>query len=153
MKAHLGKPVASFSFDPRKTWPFMIMLAVLMVLGFARVLQNGVEGEWGGIFMLIIIPGIALVMVGSELRIKGPVLIIGQEGLIDRRRGPNPIPWEAVQEATIKRRLFSKGIRVVLTDGERYDIELNLLRAQPLEVMKLIQETAHRAVDGETAHR
>lgn len=153
MKPLLRKPIAEFFFDPRKTWPFMIMLTVLMIIGFARVWEYGLSGEWAGAFMLIGIPAVALLMIGSELRIRGPVVVIAEDGLIDRRRGPEPLPWEAVQQATIKRRLFAKGIRIVLTDGERYDIELNLLRADPLEVMKLIQETAHRAVGDETADR
>jgi len=153
MKPLLRKPIASFYFDPRKTWPFMIMLSVLMVIGFARLWEYGLSEEWAGAALLIGIPAVALLMIGSELRIRGPVVVIAEDGLIDRRRGPEPLPWEAVQQATIKRRLFAKGIRIVLTDGERYDIELNLLKAEPLEVMKLIQQAAHRAVGDETADR
>ncbi|MDF2095938.1 hypothetical protein [Aquibaculum arenosum] len=153
MKPRLDKPVATFSFDRTKSWSFMIMLAVLMMLGFARIAQNGLEGELGGIFILIVIPGLAMWMVGAELRIKGPVLIIAEDGLVDRRKGPDGIAWEDVQEATIKRRLLSRGIRILRTDGERYDIELNLIKAKPLEVMKLIQECAHRAVGDETEHK
>src|SRR5699024_3554074 len=105
------------------------------------------------IFMLIIIPALAMIMIGSELRLKGPILIIARDGLIDRRKGPEAVAWEDVQEATIKRRLLSRGIRIELTNGERYDIETNLLKAQPPQVMKLIQEAAHRATGGETADR
>lgn len=146
MKPLLDKPIATFPFDPRKTWSFMIMLAVLVLLGLVRIAQSGLEGEWGAIFMLIVIPGIAMVMVGSELRLKGPILIIAEDGLVDRRKGPEGVAWEDVQEATIKRRILSRGIRIELTDGERYDIETNLLKAQPLEVMKLIQTAAHAAI-------
>lgn len=155
MKPLLRKPIATFYFDPRKTWPFMIMLGAMMLLGLARIWEYGLAEDWASAFILILIPGIALVMIGQEvLSIRGgPVVVIAEDGLIDRRRGPEPLHWDAVQQATIKRRLFAKGIRIVLTDGERYDIELNLLRADPLEVMKLIQETAHRAVGDGTADR
>jgi len=148
-----GEPLASFSYDPRKTWSFMIMLGLLVLLGLLRIAQNGLEGEWGGIFMLIIIPALAMAMVGSELRLKGPILIITREGLIDRRKGPEGVAWGDIQEATIKRRLMSRGIRIELTNGERYDIETNLLKAQPLEVMKLIQEAALGAAGDDKGHR
>lgn len=150
MKPLLDRPLASFPYDPRKTWSFMFMLGVLVLLGLLRIVQNGVAGEWGIIFMLIVIPGLAMIMVGSELRLKGPILIIAEDGLVDRRKGPDGVRWEDVQEATIKRRILSRGIRIELTNGERYDIETNLLKAQPLEVMKLIQKAALDATSGET---
>ena len=124
----------------------IVPLLVLMALGVARVLEIGLEEDWAGAFMLILIPAVAFLMVGNELRLRGPVLVITEEGLLDRRRGETPVPWERIQEASIKRRLFGKGIRIVLTDGERYDVELNLLHADVAEVMTLITETARRAV-------
>ena len=123
MKPLLDRPLASFPYDPRKTWSFMFMLGVLVLLGLLRIVQNGVAGEWGIIFMLIVIPGLAMIMVGSELRLRGPILIIAEDGLVDRRKGPDGVRWEDVQEATIKRRILSRGIRIELTNGERYDIE------------------------------
>lgn len=153
MKPRLDNPLASFPYDHRKTWSFMFMLGVLVLLGLLRIVQSGFQVEWGVVFMLIIIPGLAMIMVGSELRLKGPIVIIAEDGLIDRRKGPEGVRWEDVQEATIKRRILSRGIRIELTNGDRYDIETNLLKAQPLELMKIIQKAGLAATAGETGHR
>jgi len=153
MKPRLEHPLAAFPYDPRKTWSFMSMLAILVLLGLALLAQKGLEGQWGAIFMLIVIPGLAMIMVGSELRLKGPIVIIAEDGLLDRRKGPEGVAWEEVQEATLRRRLLSRGIRIELTNGERYDIETSLLKASPLEVMKLIQEAGYRATGDGTADR
>jgi hypothetical protein len=138
------RPIASFHFDPWKTWPFMLMLLAMMALGAARVWTHGLAEEWGIALLLIGLPALAFVMVGQELRLPAPVLVISEAGLLDHRRGPEPLPWSAIQEATIKRRAFHKGIRIVLTNGERHDIELNLLAAEPADIMRLIQEQAGR---------
>ena len=141
----LGRTVASFGFDRTKTWPFMIMLLAMIAIGLGRVWTHGLDGEWGVAVLLILIPAVAFVMVMGELRLEGPVLVIGEEGLLDKRRGPTPVGWSSIQEATIKRRVFNKGIRIMLTDGARYDIELNLLAADPALVMRHIQERAAAA--------
>jgi hypothetical protein len=141
----VGRTVASFGFARSKTWPFMIMLLAMMAIGLGRVWTHGLDGEWGIAVILILIPAVAFVMVLGELRLEGPILVIGEDGLLDRRRGPAPVGWSSIQEATIKRRVFNKGIRIMLTDGARYDIELNLLAADPALVMRHIQERAAAA--------
>lgn len=144
----LGRTVASFGFARMKTWSFMIMLVAMMAIGLGRIWTHGLSQEWGIAVILVLLPGLAFAMVMGELRLRGPVLLIGEDGLLDRRRGPVPIAWPAIQEATIRRRVFSKGIRIMLTNGERYDLELNLLAAEPAEVMRHIQEQAGRATAG-----
>jgi hypothetical protein len=145
----VGRTVASFGFARSKTWPFMIMLLAMMAIGLGRVWTHGLDGEWGIAVILILIPAVAFVMVLGELRLEGPILVIGEDGLLDRRRGPAPVGWSSIQEATIKRRVFNKGIRIMLTDGARYDIELNLLAADPALVMRHIQERAAAAAGGQ----
>lgn len=144
-EAAVGRTVASFGFDRSKTWPFMIMLLAMMAIGVGRIWTHGLAGEWGIAVLLILIPAVAFVMVMGELRLEGPVLVIGEDGLLDKRRGPAPVGWSSIQEATIKRRVFNKGIQIMLTDGARYDIELNLLAADPALVMRHIQERAAAA--------
>jgi len=144
----LGRIVASYAFDRRKTWPFMAMLVILMLLGVGRLASHGLEGELAAAFLLIGLPGLAFVMIGRELRIDGPVLLIGDAGLLDRRRGPEPVPWEAVLLAEPKRRPFTNGLRILLTSGERYDIDLQLLATDALAVLRLIQDQAGRATAG-----
>lgn len=134
--------VASFGFARKKTWPFMVSLVAMMAIGLTRVWTHGLEDEWGLAFLLILLPGFALVMLMGELRLSGPVLLIGEKGLLDRRRGPVPVAWSTIQEATVRRRALTQGIRIMLTNGERYDLELNLLAADASAVMRHIQEQA-----------
>jgi hypothetical protein len=144
-EAAVGRTVASFGFDRKKAWPFLAMLLVMILMGAARLWTHGLREEWGVAFLLVLLPGVALVMLLGELRLEGPVLVIGEDGLLDRRRGPAAVGWSSIQEATIKRRALTKGIRIMLTDGERYDIELALLAADPALVMRHIQERAAAA--------
>jgi hypothetical protein len=140
----IGRVVASFGFTRKKTWPFMISLVAMMAIGVIRVWTHGLENEWGLAFLLILLPGFALVMLVGELRLVGPILLIGEKGLLDRRRGPVPVAWPMIQEATVRRRALTQGIRIMLTNGERYDLELNLLAADAAVVMRHIQEQAAR---------
>lgn len=142
----LGRTVASFGFDRRKTWAFMAALVIMVAIGLGSIWTQGVEEQWGLIFILVVVPGIAIALAVPELRLEGPILLIGEEGILDRRQGSSPVAWPLIQEATIRRRaLFGKGIRIILTNGARYDIELNLLAADPAEVMRHIQEQASRS--------
>ncbi len=142
------RPIASFHFDPWKSWPFMIMLLAMIAIGLGRVWTHGLAEEWGIAFLLVVMPAVALVMVAQELRLAAPVLTLSDAGILDRRRGPDVLPWSAIQEATIKRRVLNKGIRIVLANGDRHDIELNLIKGEPTEIMRLIQEHAsHDASD------
>jgi len=140
--------VAAYSFDPRKTWPFMFMLVVLCIIGIARVALYGMGENWLPTAVLLAFPIIALVMVGQELRMRGPIIIISESGLLDRRHGPDLIPWDQIAEAEIKKRPFLRGIRIKLTNGERYDLELMLLHAEPMPIMQAIRDHAEAA----TAH-
>jgi hypothetical protein len=142
----LGNVVATFEFDHRKTRLFATMLIVLILLGLGRIYYDGLAENWLSTFVLVGVPGLALVMIGSDFLMKGPVLIIGEAGLLDRRRGPEPITWDMIEEAELRRRPFINALRIVLHNRDRYDIELALLRADPGEVMILINEQARRAM-------
>ncbi len=137
--------IAAYGFDPRKTWPFMIMLCVLSAIMVARVAIYGMGENWLPTLVLLAFPVVALLMVGQELRMRGPILLITESGLLDRRHGPDLVPWDGVAEAEIKKRPFIRGIRIKLTNGERYDLELALLRAEPMYLMQVIREHAERA--------
>ena len=143
--------VASYHFARRKTWPFITMLLAMIAIGTGRLWTHGLAEEWGIAVILVALPGIALLMVGQELRLEAPVLVITEDGILDRRRGPEMLPWSAIQEATIKRRVLNQGIRIVLSNGDRHDIELNLLGAEPAEIMRHIQEQAARHAGEVTA--
>ncbi len=143
--ATLGRPIHAYGFARRKTWPFVAMLLLMIGLGLFWLATRGFAEAWGLFIVLVVLPGVALAMLLGELRLAGPVLLIGERGLLDRRHGPEPVPWSAIQEASLKGRVLNNGIRIVLTDGRRYDIELSLLGADPHELMRLLQARASRA--------
>ena len=136
--------IAAFGFDPCRTWPFMVMLLVLIALGVARIVTEGIEGQWLGSALLIGFPVLAVIMVGAELRMRGPILLITEKGLLDRRQGPDLVPWDEIEFAEVKLRPFLRNVRVLLRGGRRYDIELMLVQAQPDQVLALIEEQASR---------
>ncbi len=149
----LGNIVAMFEFDRRKTRLFATMLCVLILLGLGRIYYDGWEGNGLATFVLVGVPALALIMIGGDFRLRGPVLIIGEDGLLDRRRGPQPITWDLIEEAELRRKPFINALRIVLHNRDRYDIELALLRADPGEVMILINEQARRATGSWAAEK
>ena len=52
---------------------------------------------------------------------------------------------DEIAEAEIKKRPFLRGIRIKLTNGERYDLELMLLRAETMPIMQAIRDHAEAA--------
>ncbi len=142
-----NRVLASYDFDPRKRWPFLAGLLVLIALGLGRIYDaGGLEGQWLAVFLLVGMPGLAFVMFAAELRLGGPVLLITEKGLLDRRHGPELIPWDRIELAEVRKKPFISRIRIILTGQERYDIELMLLQADPAEVMTLINRQATRIV-------
>lgn len=150
---NLGNVVATFDFDHRKTRLFTTMLIVLILLGLGRIYYEGLADNWLPTFVLVGVPGLALLMIGADFRMQGPILIIGEDGLLDRRRGPEPVPWGMIEEAELRRRPFINALRIVLHNRDRYDIELALLRADPGEVMIVINEQARRATGSWAAEK
>ncbi|MCC5979963.1 MAG: hypothetical protein JJU21_18035 [Salinarimonas sp.] len=137
--------IEAYGFDPRKTWPFMAMLVVLIAIGVGRVAVYGMGENWLPTLVLLAFPVIAFVMVGQEMRLRGPIIVIAERGLLDRRHGSDFVPWDQIAEAEIKKRPFMRGIRIKLTNGERYDLELILLRAEPMPIMQAIRQHAEAA--------
>jgi len=141
----IGTVVQRYGFAKRKVGPFVAMLVAMMLFGLGGVAYYGLAGQWGMIFLLVVLPGAALAILVVELRIDGPVLVVGEAGILDRRKRRPAIRWGEIQEATLRGRLVGKGLRILLTSGERYDIDLSLIDVEPKAVMALIQDLASRA--------
>ena len=140
-------PIAAFGHHPRKAIPFASMLGVLITVGLVGLAQTGIREGWGMALLLIGLPGVLVAAFIRDLMLKGPLIVATPQGLIDRRRSPDPIPWETIAEATAKNRLFAKGVRLVLTDGERIEIDLSLLDAEPKDILHLIHGAAGHTRD------
>jgi len=138
------EPIASFGHHPRKAIPFASMLGVLITIGLVTLAQTGIREGWGIALLLIVLPGILVASFIRDLMLRGPLLLATPQGLIDRRRGPDTIRWEDIAEATAKNRLFSKGVRLMLTNGEPVEIDLSLLNAEPKDILLLIHSVAER---------
>src|SRR5690606_33622241 len=122
--------------------PFASMLFVLITIGLFVLARTGLREGWGIALLLIGMPGVLVAAYIRDLLLRGPLVIATLEGLIDRRRSADPIRWENIAEAQAKNRLFAKGVRLVLTDGERIEMDLSLLDAEPKDILHLIHSSA-----------
>ena len=114
-------------------------------LGLLWRLTEGCAEAFALFIVLVLLPGVALAMLLGERRFARWTLVIGKGRPLDRRQWPAPMPWAAMQEATVQGLVPSKGSRSVLTNGDRYDTDRDRLAADPLEVMRLVQDRASRA--------
>lgn len=133
---------AAYGHRPRKAIPFATMLGVLITIGIVVLARTGIRDGWGMALLLIGLPGVLVAAFVRDLLLQGPLLLLTRDGLIDRRRGPAPIPWDTIMEATAKNRIFAKGVRLVLTDGERMEIDLSLLDVEPKDILVQIHAMA-----------
>ena len=140
-----SRPIAAFGFSKRRAIPYFVMLAVLVAVGFGRVAQVGLSEGWGFLLAFVGLPGILLAFLLRDFMLGGPLLLATEKGLVDRRHSPKPIAWDRIEEAAARNRLFAKGVRLVLDDGERVDIDLSLLDAGPEDILRLIHAAAGQA--------
>ena len=137
-----NKVLAAYGHHPRKAIRFASMLFVLITIGLFVLARTGLREGWGIALLLIGMPGVLVAAYIRDLLLRGPLVIATLEGLIDRRRSADPIRWENIAEAQAKNRLFAKGVRLVLTDGERIEMDLSLLDAEPKDILHLIHSSA-----------
>ena len=136
------KVIAAYGHHPRKAIPFASMLFVLITIGLFVLARTGLRDGWGIALLLIGMPGILVAAYIRDLLLRGPLVLATREGLTDRRRSADPIRWEDIVEATAKNRLFAKGVRLVLADGERIEMDLSLLDVEPKDILHLIHSSA-----------
>lgn len=134
--------IASYGHHPRKAIPFASMLFVLITIGLFLLARTGLRDGWGIALLMIGMPGVLVAAYIRDLMLRGPLVLATPQGLIDRRRSADPIRWDDITEATAKNRLFAKGVRLVLADGERIEMDLSLLDAEPKDILHLIHSSA-----------
>ncbi len=138
--------VSTYRIDKRK-----VAFAVLLLLSFvgfgswSLLVGEGRPGDRlvGGVLMFLCLA--MAVFLARDLRRAGPVVEVGPEGLLDRRKPDGLIPWSRIAGAEIKRASIVRGIRVTLDDGRRLDIDTQLLDVDRKELMRVIAETARAA--------
>ncbi|MEX0758517.1 MAG: hypothetical protein WD100_02950 [Tistlia sp.] len=135
--------LASYAIDRPRAWFLLATHCLLPAFILWRMLQGeGVARE--DLVALLAVFGFAGWSVVRELRAPGPSLVLERDGFRDLRRGPDLVPWEQVMEASMKRGILSRGVKIVLADGSRADIDTSLLRIRPRKLTGEIVEALRR---------
>ena len=118
------------------------MAAFLVVIMMSR----GADGEMSKVELLSILGVAALVVAYPAfllipyLKYKSAIVRVTPEGLIDLRKGPEPLPWERIEFADVKRQIFGTAVRVQLVDGTRFDVDFHLLEGRAEQCFLAMQE-------------
>ncbi|MGM0562691.1 MAG: hypothetical protein ACQETX_16705 [Pseudomonadota bacterium] len=139
------------NFDQVKVISHLVILTALVIFGIAAIVgPSGGNGEeqvsWLVALILISMPGYLIVKLILDQRLEKPILEMTQEGFRDRRLEDRDwVSWHEVEEASPKRQILMRGIKVVLSDGGRADIDMTFLQGTPLQVISFIQHAARKA--------
>lgn len=122
-----------YPIDRPKAWFLLATHLLLPAFILWRMLQGeGVAREdLVALLVVVAVFGFAAWSVVRELRTQGPALVLERDGFRDFRRSPGLVPWELVVEASMKRGILSRGVKIVLADGSRADIDSSLLKVRP----------------------
>ncbi len=139
-------PTQVYSIDKRKLAFAIFLLLVFVAFGtWSLVAVEGPVGDRvvGAVLMLLCL-GMAGFL-ARDFRRQGPVVEVGPAGVLDRRKASEPIPWERIAGAEIKRASIIRGIRLTLDDGSRLDIDVQMLDTNRRELMRVIAEEGRKA--------
>src|SRR5690554_6140360 len=138
-----GSPVlARFSIDRPKAWLLFATHMALPTFVFWRLLQGDapLRENLMAVVVMVSVFGFAAWSVLRDLRAPDGTVVLEAEGFRDFRRGPHLIPWDQVGEASMKRGILTRGVKIVLVDGNRADIDTSLLNVRPRKLTGLIVE-------------
>ncbi len=140
-----GEALHSFSIDRPKAWMLLATHCLLPAFILWRVLDSGMPAreDFFALVIVLAVFGFAGWSVLRELRTRGVAVVLEREGFRDYRRSPELVPWSAVAEAGMKRGILSRGVKIVLADGNRADIDTSLLAIRPRKLTGLIVELLH----------
>lgn len=134
-----GEELARFELDRAKAWLLLATHCLLPTFILWRMSESGAVRE--DIVALLVVVGVfgfAAWSVVRELRTKGPAVILERGGFRDFRRGPELVRWEQVAEASMKRGILSRGVKIMLADGNRVDIDSSLLKVRPRRLTEAV---------------
>jgi len=144
-------PLAAYEVNRWRAGGFLVLLIGMLGFALVRLVTEGQRDSDALIAMgvLILVACVMSWWVLRDLRFKGPILILERQGLRDLRRGEGIIAWEDIAEASAKRRgvLTGKGIRLVLRDGQRIDIEMYLMKGSPMQALEIINRELNGVVE------
>lgn len=140
-----------FAIDRPKAWLLLATHCLLPAFIVWRVLQGGgaLREDLVALVVVLGVFGFAAWSVVRELRAPGPAVVLEPEGFRDYRRGPELVPWSKVAEAGLKRGILSRGVKIVLEDGTRVDIDTSLLKVRPRQLTGLVVEALRRRQEHE----
>lgn len=138
--------IARFSINRPKAYGLLAAHLLLPAFIFWRLLQGEapLREDLFAVLIVVAVFGFAALSVVRELRTPKDTVVLEAEGFRDRRRGPDLVPWDEVVEASMKRGVLARGVKVVLADGSRADIDTSLLDIKPRRLTGLIVETLQK---------
>ena len=137
-----GPEIACFSINRPKAYMALLAHLLLPAFIFWRLLQ-GEAPLREDLFAIVVVLGVfgfAAWSVVRDLRTPRDAVVLEEEGFRDFRRGPQLVRWEDVAEASMKRGVLSRGVKIVLVDGSRADIDTGLLGVKPRKLTALVVE-------------
>lgn len=146
-----GRELARYELDRTKAWLLLATHCLLPAFILWRMSQGegALREDLVALLVVLAVFGFAAWSVVRELRTPGPAVILERDGFRDFRRGPDLVPWEQVVEASMKRGILSRGVKILLADGNRADIDSSLLKIRP---RRLTQEVVDALRAWQAAH-
>ncbi len=139
-------PSARYRFSLPRVIVYALSLIVMALFGLGLLVKPETAG-WSALLaplFLLLISGIALLILLRQLKFFGQdVVVIGPEGILDRRLSARPLPWDQILAAEIKKASLTKTLVVVKSDNKTVDLDFILLNAAPHNAFQVIQ--AHLA--------
>ncbi|MGO1120240.1 hypothetical protein ACTL6U_16160 [Rhodovibrionaceae bacterium A322] len=137
------EPPLTFRFSLPRLVIYSASLVVMALFGVGLILEPNTTG-WAAILapaFLLLISAMALVIMVKQLKFLGQdIVTIGPEGLLDRRISDQPISWDHIIAAEVKKASLTKTLIVVKDDKKTIDMDFILLNGQPHVALLAIQE-------------
>lgn len=133
---------ARFSIDRPKAYLLLLTHLLLPAFIFWRLVQGEapLREDMVAVAVVVVVFGFAAWSVVRDLRSANMTVVLEAEGFRDYRRGPELVRWDQVAEASMKRGILSRGVKIVLVDGSRADIDTSLLKVKPRKLTAMIVE-------------
>lgn len=129
---------AEFGLDPLKVaFQAVMVVGVFVLAGWPLVSAEARDtASLVPMAMLLLVGGYMAYLLIRDLRVGNPIIVVTEEGLLDRRRQPGLIPWSEIEEIEVRRMSFMPGLRIVLRGGERRDIDTILLSSHARHILE-----------------
>lgn len=129
---------AEFGLDPLKAiFQAIMVVGIFVMAGWPLVdAEARANASITPMAMLLLVGAYMAFLLIRDLRVGNPIVVVTEEGLIDRRRDPGLIPWSEIEEIEVRRMSFMPGLRIELRGGERREIDTILLSGKARQILE-----------------